>query len=367
LEEIRLLTNLAKDGQPLVRVALAGGRILEERFTNPKLDSFSQRLGARCYLEALNRTETQQYIQSQINAVGGQGDAIFPEATCESVFQATGGVPRLINQVCDHAMLLGYVAGRNSVEPANIEESWADLQQLPTPWNAQAKNDPAADGVIEFGSLEDGDASDGSAGSAKTTAPLAKLLRVTQAEDEFDGDEAESECQIHRIERLLAKADENDFQPAGLIGPEVVLCFEEESHPFQETFEHEEVVADRYAARSGQQKPDARHGEIKTSSVPKSHRPFHPHSQSSVPSEDFASSSKTTRNMLGDAGNVELWEGREETAANVEEEAACEAVAVSVGADKDILIDSSSQAAPNRPTPPKRKEYRHLFAQLRRG
>ena len=114
LEEIRLLTNLARNGQPLVRLVLAGGPVLEERFASPKLDSFSQRLSARCYLEAFNRTETQEYIQSQINSAGGRGEQVFPEATCQSVFQATGGVPRLINQVCDHALLLAYVAGRQA-------------------------------------------------------------------------------------------------------------------------------------------------------------------------------------------------------------------------------------------------------------
>ena len=141
LEEIRLLSNLARNGQPLVRLVLAGAAVLEERFANPKLDSFSQRLSARCYLEAFNRSETQDYIQWQIDSAGGLGSEVFPEATCQSVFQATGGVPRLINQVCDHALLLAYVAGRKTIEPADVEEAWADLQQLPTPWSGESKSD----------------------------------------------------------------------------------------------------------------------------------------------------------------------------------------------------------------------------------
>ena len=155
LEEIRLLTNLARSGQPLVRAVLAGAPVLEERFASPKLDSFSQRLSARCYLEALNRTETENYIKSQINSAGGRGDRVFPEETCQSIFQATGGVPRLVNQLCDHALLLAYVAGRDRIEPATVEEAWSDLQQLPTPWNGEQKNDQSSSGVIEFGSLDD--------------------------------------------------------------------------------------------------------------------------------------------------------------------------------------------------------------------
>ena len=69
------------------------------------------------------------------------------------VHKATDGVPRLINQVCDHVLLLAYAAGIRRIEPAHVEEAWADLQQLPTPWNEPAA--PASDSLIEFGGLDD--------------------------------------------------------------------------------------------------------------------------------------------------------------------------------------------------------------------
>ncbi len=241
LEEIRLLSNLARNGQPLVRLVLVGAPVLEERFASPKLDSFSQRLGARCYLESFNRTETREYVQSQIDSTSTSGEEVFPEDTCQSVFQATGGVPRLINQVCDHALLLAHVAGLKTIGPANIEEAWADLQQLPAPCNAEHETEDADGGVIEFGSLDDSIESE-----SRSKAPVFRVASVEQeGAEEEDGSEPDG--QIHRIERLLAKADE-DFQPAGSIGPEVELNFEEPVHPFQEEFEQEEVVSDRYAA-----------------------------------------------------------------------------------------------------------------------
>jgi type II secretory pathway predicted ATPase ExeA len=247
LEEIRLLSNLARNGQPLVRLVLAGGAVLEERFASPKLDSFSQRLSARCYLEAFHRGETQEYIQWQIDSAGGLGNEVFPEATCQAVFQATGGVPRLVNQVCDHALLLAYIAGRKTIDPANVEEAWADLQQLPTPWSGEAKSETADGGVIEFGSLDD--SPDATNAPPASSATPARVFRVASVEDEESeaGDSEPSE-QIHRIERLLATADD-EFQPAGSIHPEVELSFEDAVHPFQEEFEHEEVVSDRYAGR----------------------------------------------------------------------------------------------------------------------
>jgi len=156
-------------------------------------------------------------------------------------------VPRMVNQVCDHALLLAYVAGRKTIEPANVEEAWADLQQLPTPWSGEAKSDAANSGVIEFGSLDDSpEATDGATNASATSARAFRVASVE--EEEAEAGDAEPSEQIHRIERLLAEADD-DFQPAGSIGPEIELCLEDTAHPFQEEFDHEEVVSDRYAAR----------------------------------------------------------------------------------------------------------------------
>ena len=91
-----------------------------------------------------NRSETQDYIHAQIDLAGGCGMDLFSEDTCQSVYKATDGVPRLINQLCDHALLVAYVAGRRTIEPAQIEEAWADLQQLPTPGTATANANQAA-------------------------------------------------------------------------------------------------------------------------------------------------------------------------------------------------------------------------------
>ncbi len=78
LDEIRMLTDLAAEGQPRVRLILAGTAALEERLANPKLESLSQRIVARRYLEPLGRGETEQYIHARLNAAGGQGPQIFP-------------------------------------------------------------------------------------------------------------------------------------------------------------------------------------------------------------------------------------------------------------------------------------------------
>ena len=68
LDELRVLTNLVRGGAPRVRLVLAGSSALEESFANPELESFSQRLSARCYLAPFSRDETSQFIRAKMAA-----------------------------------------------------------------------------------------------------------------------------------------------------------------------------------------------------------------------------------------------------------------------------------------------------------
>lgn len=236
LEELRMVTNLVCNGQPRIRLVLAGGPLLEERLASPKLESFSQRIVARCYLESFSRCETQEYLHAQTDQAGDSADELFSPEACQSVYQATDGVPRLINQLCDHALLLAYSAGRRQVDRAGVEEAWADLQQLPTPWNQQSRDDQAAGGVIEFGRLDDQ--------HSELDEPddpdqqTVKMLRVAPQPDE---PAPELPQQVESIQQMLAELDQ-DFQPAGSIGPEVELVFDDSGDPFNEQFEEEEEV-----------------------------------------------------------------------------------------------------------------------------
>jgi len=242
LEEVRMITNLVRDGQPRVRLVLAGGPVLEERFANPKLESFNQRIAARCYLESFNRDETFGYIHAQVAAAGGDGAAIFPEDALRAVHHATDGIPRLINQVADHALMLASIGRRGQLDAAGIEEAWADLQQLPAPCTAEGAHSPAeSSDVIEFGALDDVE------------------------DDPLQDVAADPAQQLDEIERKVAQAgddlvdqpqeDSGDFVPAGTIGPEVELVFHgphqtpaasAEKKPQEDEFEEEEVVVDRY-------------------------------------------------------------------------------------------------------------------------
>ncbi len=177
LDEIRTITNLASDGRPRTRLILSGSPLLEETLASPRLESFSQRLVVRCYLEALSRGETEQYIVACLDKAGAAGRALFAPDAYQATYQATNGVPRLINQVCDHSLLLAFRAGRRQIERNTVEEAWADLQQLPTPWNGKTEK-KSSSGTIEFGSLDDecSDSAADSIASIPSTLPAPAAL-----------------------------------------------------------------------------------------------------------------------------------------------------------------------------------------------
>ncbi len=233
LEELRMITNLVRDGQPCIRIVLAGGPQLEERLASPKLDSFSQRIAARCYLGPLSRDETAQFVRHQIGVSGGEPDRVFEGAAYEAIFAATDGVPRLVNQLCDHTLVLAALAECRPVGAAVVEEAWSDLQQLPSPWQMTtgAANDTAR--VVEFAPLDDSLEDGPNAIPIRTSLGTATSLKPEE--------------NLNQIERQLREL-EDDFQPAGSIGPEIELRFDGPADPFGHAFEEEEVVIDRYAS-----------------------------------------------------------------------------------------------------------------------
>ncbi len=242
LDEIRLITNLVRDGQPRVRVVLAGGSALEERFASPKLGSFAQRVAGRCYLEHFDRPETSAYVRAQIGAAGGDSNRLVDEETLRSIFRATDGIPRLINQVCDHALVLAALGGHKRLSCEAIDEAWSDLQQLPLPWcDGQTRSGPESQ-IVEFGHLSDDAESMPEAipfrASEASRASPAQNLHLATPDEQLDE-------QLDAIAEQLSEIDGGNEVSATT---EVDLDFPEFGDPFSEEFAEEEVVLDRFRA-----------------------------------------------------------------------------------------------------------------------
>lgn len=153
LDEVRMLTNLVRGGRPLVQTVLLGGPALEDALADPHLESFVQRIAARCYLHPLNLEETAFYIRESLKPIGITVD----EDAIRAVHFASAGIPRLVNHLMDGAVELAKVRQSNRVDHACVQIAWADSQQLPSPvLDAEIRPLPS---TIEFGDL-DGETAD---------------------------------------------------------------------------------------------------------------------------------------------------------------------------------------------------------------
>ncbi len=161
LEELRLITNFARQGQPRARLVLVGNMRLEDTFAHPQMDSFNQRLAARCYLQPMTCEQTMEFVRHQLRCVGISPSNIVTGEALRTVYAASEGIPRLVNQVMDHALVLGIASGQCPISAALIEEAWSDLQQLPAPWHtASLAGNTDNSSLIEFGELAE-DTNDG--------------------------------------------------------------------------------------------------------------------------------------------------------------------------------------------------------------
>ncbi|MFM7074377.1 MAG: ExeA family protein [Planctomycetota bacterium] len=158
LEELRSLTNSLRRGQPRAHLVLAGSPSLEEHCAHHKLESLNQRIAARCYLQSFGRQETREYVRRQLAAAAadGRGD-LFDETALEAVFRATDGVPRLVNQVCDLALIQAADMRIPRLSARQIEEAWTEIQQFPPTWSgsqgAAARTPSTASVSIVGGSI----------------------------------------------------------------------------------------------------------------------------------------------------------------------------------------------------------------------
>jgi general secretion pathway protein A len=130
LEEIRLLTNLETSQQKLLQIVLVGQPELDQKMDSANLRQLKQRIAMRCQLEPLQEDETRSYILRRLGRAGANAHAnnMFPDETIASVYRYSRGIPRLINTVCENALIATYAGKSQSVRPEVIEEVAKDLR-----------------------------------------------------------------------------------------------------------------------------------------------------------------------------------------------------------------------------------------------
>ncbi len=115
LEQLRLLTNLETNEAKLLQIIMVGQPELRDMVARQELRQLAQRITARYHLGPLTREEVPSYVAHRLSVAGGHV-RLFPSSTMRKIFRLTGGVPRLINLVCDRALLGAYVEGKDAVD-----------------------------------------------------------------------------------------------------------------------------------------------------------------------------------------------------------------------------------------------------------
>ncbi|MCX7552794.1 AAA family ATPase [Marinicella sp. S1101] len=126
LEQLRLLTNLETDQQKLLQIILIGQPELKQLMQRKDLRQLSQRITSRFHLQPLSKDETTHYIKHRVAVSGGDKD-LFSLPAINKIFQQTGGIPRLINVLCDRALLVAFVAETKQVKSKQVKTAVAEL------------------------------------------------------------------------------------------------------------------------------------------------------------------------------------------------------------------------------------------------
>ncbi len=128
LEQVRLLSNLETDQRKLLQIVLIGQPELREKLDQRGLRQLRQRITVRYHLGPLNRFETERYIHHRLRVAGAEGRPSFSPWAIRRVHRYSQGVPRLINAVCDKALLYGYVNGTYELKARAVGQAIRELE-----------------------------------------------------------------------------------------------------------------------------------------------------------------------------------------------------------------------------------------------
>jgi type II secretory pathway predicted ATPase ExeA len=182
LEEIRMLSDVGPGAGRVVSIILAGQPELNNTLDSPELEQLAQRTRLRFHLKALSEAETEAYIKHRL-AIAGAEHEIFSAEVFPLVYRYTGGVPRLINTLCDTAMLVAFSEERATVGPDELREAVDELQ-----WSDYASR------TNRF-----------RAGAALDQEVIARLLVTSAGEDP-------QEYPLGRGRLVIGRTAENDVQ-----------------------------------------------------------------------------------------------------------------------------------------------------------
>jgi general secretion pathway protein A len=143
--EVEVMENLFRfcteepSAAKLVQILLVGQPELEAKLDSPKLQAFKDRLAIRNHLKPLNQRESEEYIEHRLKVVGSSNSKIFTPQAIDRIINFAKGIPRVINIICDQALLTGYGAYSQKIDEAIVEETIKELSHLKSHWTVRRR------------------------------------------------------------------------------------------------------------------------------------------------------------------------------------------------------------------------------------
>jgi len=130
LEQIRLLSNLETEKEKLLQIILVGQPELKEKLASRELYQLRQRIAIRYHILPLEENEVERYVSHRLKVAGSNGRGFFDSGAIKEIFGFSNGVPRLINIICDKALLAGYVAEKKTIDAGMIKKCSREIEGL---------------------------------------------------------------------------------------------------------------------------------------------------------------------------------------------------------------------------------------------
>ncbi|MGI9260503.1 MAG: AAA family ATPase [Woeseiaceae bacterium] len=127
LEEVRLLSGIETSKEKVLRIILAGQPELRDTLDTPELKQLVQRVRLRFHLGALDQRDMREYVEHRLKVAGRKESGLFSEDAFPLIYRYSGGVPRLINTICDSALLVAFADDKTSIGPEEIESTAEEL------------------------------------------------------------------------------------------------------------------------------------------------------------------------------------------------------------------------------------------------
>jgi general secretion pathway protein A len=196
LEEIRLLSGIEATKEKVLRIILAGQPELNEKLDSPELIQLAQRVRLRFHLGPLSRDDLRAYITHRLEVAGADGRQIFAEDTFAEIFKYTGGVPRLVNTLCDTSMMAAFNEDRDTVSLKDIASAIGELQWAEFSVRASTIASTMAARALTNGTPSTGD---------RAAKSLAKIVLSTEGK-------AVGELHLVPGRKVIGRTPDNDLQ-----------------------------------------------------------------------------------------------------------------------------------------------------------